>query len=366
MKIAVITIHSVLNFGAIFQAYATYSVLSDFGDTELINYQSNYLRKNHSLFRLRLSRRLLKETIIDTLIIFNKISQKIKFQKFQKKYISLTGKVSEKNFNIKKYDIYVCGSDQIWNPTIISGNKVINWKYFLDFAPNHARKISYASSLGNYRFDHEQETKVKKQLNSFQAISVRENDGKEYLDTLLDQQVEHVLDPTLLLTREDWVERLNLDIQTENENYILVYSISNSLLLKEAIDYFSKKMNLTVISINNGFRKFGAIDKQIRNAGPEDFLKLFLNAKFIITDSFHGVCFSINFKKQFVAISSGKISNRIQSILTLTSLTQQFAKNKKDFPYILEIKRGKYKQSSTALAIQRNKSLSYLKRALKS
>lgn len=364
MNIAVITIHSVINYGAVFQAYATYSVLSDFGDTELINYQNNHFKKIYAPFKLSLSRHLPKQLISNTLMLYYKLSKQKKFNLFQKKHIKFTKQVSDNQFNLKNYNYYVCGSDQIWNPRITNGNDNINPVYFLDFLPETAKKISYASSLGNYRYSPKQELEVKKKLIQFKSIAVREQDGQEYLNSILSTDVEQVLDPTLLLTRDDWISNLNLKTQTTPKKYILVYSVPRTPLIKEAIEFFSKKLQLPVIAIDGGLRKFGKVDKQIRNASPEDFLTLFLNASFIITDSFHGVCFSINFNKQFAAISSGQISNRMQNILNIVSLTTQLVENTDDLENIREISPQKYKNVSKELDKNREKSFSYLKRNL--
>ena len=149
----------------------------------------------------------------------------------------------------------------------------------------------------------------------------------------------------------------------KNEKYILVYSVPKSPLIKNAVDYFSKKLDLKVISIDQGLSPGAKVDKHIRDAGPLEYLELFLNAEFIITDSFHGTCFSINFGKQFVSVSPGIHSNRIESLLSLVGLKSRIIKNEQDFNSISED--IDFTNTHSRLLELQKESLSFLDTALK-
>lgn len=317
------TIHNALNYGALFQAYATQEVLSRYGKVDIINYQNKHIEKVYKTFNIRINHTFLKGFIRDLFLLKGKLSKKRKFKKFFNSRLNFTELTDFRKGSLKVYDLYVSGSDQIWNPLCTNGNSVVNEHYFLQFAPVGARKISYATSLGSFRFNVDQLEKAKTLLEPFDNLSIREKDGKEYLESLLGKEVEQVLDPTLLLSKSDWIKKLGLQKNKFNTDYILVYTVPRSDLLKKVVDYYSKK-DIKIIAVDSNIRKLGAVDKQIRDAGPEEFLNLFLNAKKIITDSFHGVCFSINFQKDFLAVSSGQQSNRMNNILELTGLEDRF------------------------------------------
>jgi len=222
------------------------------------------------------------------------------------------------------FDVYVSGSDQIWNPACVSSSGVLDDVYFSAFAPQGARKISYASSWGGYRFSDSQKRSLIGHLADFQAISVRESDARQYLDAAGVSDVQHVLDPTLLLTAAQWRDMaVEPGIATP---YLLVYSVPKASLLQTAIRYFAKQFGLRVVALDPGLYAGGAVNQHIRDAGVEEFLGLFANARFVVTDSFHGVCFSVLLNKPFAAVNPGVHANRVESLLARLGLEHRYVR----------------------------------------
>lgn len=360
MKIALITIHNANNYGAILQTFATYKILSRFGDVDIIDYENRHISISLDLIRLKFTIHGILGMGKDIFRLIPRYKAIKKFKTFSEKYFKMSKKINKDDIDFPNYDLYVCGSDQIWNPNCISDNSQIDEIYFLNFAPKDSKKISYASSLGNYRFTIEEQNKVSNLLNDFSFLSVREKDGKEHLESFLNKEIKHVLDPTLLLSKKEWIETFDLKENISDEKYILVYSVPKSKLIKDAIEYFSKKLNLPVIAVDQNLSMGTKVDKHIRDAGPIEYLNLFLNASFIITDSFHGTCFSINFQKQFVSIAPGIHSNRIESFLNTINLENRIIRNKDNFENIEEIGNKEYDESLNLLNNFRDNSLSYL------
>lgn len=328
MKIALITIHNVGNYGAVLQAFATKQILSRYGEVETINYFNPCLPGQLDLIRFEPSIHGIKIMIHDILRLKDRKKVVRKFKKFIESNMTLSKLVTRheiENGAINDYfDAYVCGSDQIWNPQLVSKDKELEPVYFLNFASKKAKKISYASSMGgHYRLKNSEKEKIRNLLTDFTAISVRESETQEMLSQLLEREVFHVLDPTLLLSKEEWFEALKIDknYRSQKEDFILVYRVAKDPLLRKVVESFVKKLgNKKVVVLDQAFRPFINGDIHIRDAGPIEFIELFSNASFVITNSFHGVCFSINFKKPFAPVWGGKGGNRIGSFLKLFDL----------------------------------------------
>ncbi|MBW6511780.1 MAG: polysaccharide pyruvyl transferase family protein [Desulfuromonadaceae bacterium] len=366
MKIALVTIHEANNYGAIFQTYATQIVLSMFGDVEIVNYKNRHISRSFDLIRFNLSFRGLLWAGRDVMRILPRKRVINKFKKFIDRNFKLTKVYSQKdilNNLLPKYDVYIAGSDQIWNPACISKNCTLDPVYFLDFVPENSRKISYSSSIGGYNYSESEKKQVKNFLQKYEAISVREKSTQTLLHKLMGKHIVHVLDPTLLLSKEEWLCVGNLHEGSKpNQKYILLFTVPKLPLIKQVVEFFSKKLGLNVISIEQGLTPGAKVDLHIRDAGPEEFLKLFAEAEFVITDSFHGTCFAINFCKPFVAVSSGKHINRIESLLNVVGLENKLILEKSSL-YDFDINID-YDAVHEKLFRSRDESLNFLKKLL--
>lgn len=318
LKIALITIHWANNYGASLQTFATVKALSKYGEVSVLDYRNTYINKGMTWIRLGYKPRDLLRMGKDLLRLLPRYRVIKKFEDFSYKHLNLTLPLQEsedfKNV-ANEFDIFITGSDQIWNPEIVSENNELDTHYFLDFV-HGKKKFSYASSIGAHIYTDMEKPIIKGLLGDFCSIAVREKDSSLYLSELLNKKVEHVLDPTLLYKKEQWLEFFNISEKKPDEPYILVYALKNSLLLKQTIEKLAKILKYRVITINQEPFTNYKCDKHIKDAGPDEFLELFANASFVVTNSFHGTCFAVNFNIPFVIASPQIGVIRIENFLS--------------------------------------------------
>lgn len=332
-KIGIITIVKANNYGAELQSYALQQKLNMLGyDAEIIDYlfyKNPLFRKTQKakpVFKFSLKKQIKEFAFIklqNLKNIFFRKNVKLRNKKFDLFHKENT-RFSETFFTIDKlydtelhYDVYISGSDQIWNPNLYSSLE----PYFLTFAPKDAKKISYASSFGISHLPNQYIEKYKRWLEGYKAISVRENTGVKIIEQL-GLKSEWVLDPTLLLTKGEWT-KIEKPINVPDK-YILVYELINSKFLEIFAAHMSNMMGYKVVRICKDV--FTPKNKNnfinIMDAGPAEFVYLFNHADYIITNSFHGSAFSINFNKNFyVVLPKHKDNNSRQiSLLELFKL----------------------------------------------
>lgn len=333
-RIGIITIWQVNNYGAELQAYALVKKINEFGHKcENIDFP---FYKNHS-FKLTKRgrtpfpigwRNTIKEFLLPKISTVLSLSHPIEnktrknnFERFYqitphsaKRFLSFDDLYSHKDF---KYDVYMVGSDQVWNPRSLATIE----PYFLTFAPKDAKKISYASSFGISDIPKECVEKFRNWLNSLDAISVREKNGVNLVERIASKHAIQVLDPVFLLDAEEWRKvAVCPDIK---EPYLLLYDLIKS---DETVDLAKKigktrKLKIVRLCRDVSIHKDNGI-QSIPDAGPMEFLGLFANASFVVTNSFHGTAFSLIFHKNFYSIIPNKMNNsgRIKSILELVDL----------------------------------------------
>src|SRR5690606_3732711 len=176
-------------------------------------------------------------------------------------------------------------------------------------------KLSYASSAGSYNFQGRHLKTLITSLKNFEAVSVRESSLRAQIQEYL-SNVEVVLDPTFLLNKEEWNNIFNLESpELAMENYVIIYTFDNDPLCYETAKRISQTIGSKVYSITSNFFKNSNVNVQLDSLSPIEFLKYIYNARFVITNSFHGVCFSINFKKDFLAIRKGNNPVRVENLL---------------------------------------------------
>ena len=224
------------------------------------------------------------------------------------------------------YETVLVGSDQLWTP----GGLPTNF-YNLMFVPEDVNKVSYATSFGVSNIPWYQETRTRRYLSRINYLSVRELRGAEIIAELTQRQAQVVADPTLLLTASEWETRIPAKKIVERP-YIFCYFLGENGAHREVALELSKKMGLPIVttpaldSFVKGDMSFG--DERRYDIGPDDFVNLIRNAKYVLTDSFHGTVFSILHHKQFMTFSrfaSGTQSrnSRIDSILRLAGLEER-------------------------------------------
>ncbi|MNJ37669.1 Polysaccharide pyruvyl transferase [compost metagenome] len=367
MKIALVTIHDSTNYGAVLQAYATQTILSRFGEVTIINYDNKYLSQQMKLLRFECTSHGLLKFAHDLLRLPFRMKQLGKFNTFFNKRMFLSKRMSAAllfDGAAEEFDVYVCGSDQIWNPQVVNEHGVIDDVYFLAFAPEGSKKISYASSIGHHQFIGGDKRIVANLLHDFSAISLREADGVTMISEILEEKnIKHVLDPTLLLSDSEWREIVTVKNSDKVEKYILVYTVPRSDLMRRAITYYKETLGIKVIGIDPMLKPIGPFDTHVRDAGPEDFVELFSNAEFVVTDSFHGVCFSVNFGKPFVLVSPGKRSNRMVSLFNLLGLNDRMVNSELEFERI-KLSNADLVDAQAKLSFYRSQSLTFIEGGL--
>lgn len=368
MKIDVITMHNVKNYGSVLQTYATQRILEKLNcEVEVIDYyRKDQVEANLVDNRINSSKIFSKNVFtkfIGRMLLTDSIKKQCsKFNKFLQKNINLTAlkyySNEELKQNLPEADIYCTGSDQVWNS---EWNKGIEKAFYLDFVPENKTRISYASSFGKTQLDENEKEITKELLSKYKYLSVREESAKKIINGLGIEQVEHVLDPTLMLNMKEW-EKLKVNIK-EKEKYILVYQLNtNNPKFDKYVKDLSKKKKMPAIRVSNvGYQrlKYG---KFINCPSIEEFLSYFINAEYIVTDSFHATAFAINFNKKFVCIFPDKFSTRLQSILDLINLQERKVV---DFDELNLIDKNiDYRKVNKIIENERNKSFDFLKKAV--
>ena len=309
MKIRIITIHGIPNFGSVFQSYALCKYLKSNGydDVELIDYNPEYF--NHKNFRAR----------IGEILNYGAYKRRTrKFRNFIEKNLPLTKQHFTKIDQLFKAkmsaDVYIAGGDQLWNVYHDSGNddafKLV-W--------TSGKKISYATSLGQTGFSKEQIEDLVRKIKDFSAISVRESSSITMLENSGLTSVQCV-DPVFLLEEQDYEEFI---VPIKHEKYVLVYLVSPSKLLDDCIKYLKNKYNLKII-LCSGFSKKCKCDIFLKDLGPDEILSYIKNADIVLSSSFHATIFSIIFEKQFFTILPDEHTNeRILDILNTFNLNHR-------------------------------------------
>lgn len=360
MKICIITIHFGVNHGSALQAYALSKYLTQLGyNVEVIDYIPKRYNAWHNIKKKKYP---LIIKFVYYLITSPKRNYKRKvFENFLEANIKLTKRyysAEDLTNNPPEADIYVAGSDQIWNKEY---NGEDEYSYFLTFVPKGKKRIAYAASFGRSKIEKIEQEEISPYLKEFRNISVREDTGLNILKECKINDGAVALDPTLLLDKEIWRElSSNLNI---NDKYLLIYVMDHKYeKLLEYGEILAKKLNLKIYVICFSKIMDKRIDSCFYNINPKDFLYLIDNASFVVTNSYHGVMFSINFERQFIAVSKGKYNTRIESILNLLNLKNRFFYDEFDKDKVKE--KINYKDVTDNLNRERNKSTEFLKNAI--
>lgn len=334
MEIKVITRHAPSNYGSLLQSIATIKVLNTLGhDCQIIDYIRDdekglggvltALKQKPSWYNNPFKRLLY--------ILVRYPEQKweeMQFEQMRKKFLNLTPRYSSLD-ELKeiKAHIFMTGSDQVWGPLL---NGSFDPAYFLSFVKNEKCKIAYAASFGRTDFSPNIIQQYQKLLNRYHAISVREDSAVKTLKDMGISSVHQVLDPTLLLTKEQW---LSMAKPNQNKgNYVLAYQIHNDKKFSTYAKQFATYVGMPLYRISPSLHQMLRGGQFVYLPSVAKFLSFINSAKYIVTDSFHGTCFSINFNKNFIEIlPNTKTGSRNQSILKLTGLEDRIVTNLNDF-----------------------------------
>lgn len=320
MKIGILTYHRAENYGALLQAYATMAYLRSMGhEVSFVDYWPQYHSDYFSLFPIRIyNKRNIKGRVAMLLrfVLWGipRYIRKYRLLAFIHKHLGLPQHPLYIGDNCKtnEYDLVVYGSDQIWRKQNLDGVGFDSW-YFGSDNVQSKRKVVYAGSMGAISLNSEDESYVLQQMNHFDSLSVREKDLQDFLFSKgIESQL--VCDPVFLLSKEEWFKVASPS--HNNKKYILFYNLLNS---QESVDFancLSHKTGLPIIEINKVLTPSRFISRRyVSCASVGRFLGLIKDAEYVVSNSFHGVAFSIIFEKRFYAVGMGERANRVLSLL---------------------------------------------------
>ena len=312
--IGIITFHRAANYGTVLQTYALQQALNNLSaKNEVIDYRCEHIEKLYSPVP-NISPIHLKHYLKEISQIGIKYKIRKRFDKFIEENICTSQPIDKAALKVasRKYDAVITGSDQVWH-LALTGEDLT---YALEFVDENVRKISYAASFGPATIQPKYLELLKPQLQRMDYISVREPSGAKTAEELVGRQATLDVDPTVLIAKEQW-EKMAEKSKCSYSDYIFVYTMQPSNILYDVAEELARREHLNIYSISmvENRRNIGINTK---GADVEDFLWMIKNARYVVTNSFHGILFSIRFHKNFYwAFQSGKhMSNPRFDMLT--------------------------------------------------
>ncbi len=343
----IITKHSAYNFGAMLQAYALQKTMQELGaDCKMIDLRqpkptTSWSWKSPGGIIRNVFYRLHKKELLEGFAHFEEFIEAYpKTRRYDSEWDLYT--------DIPEADIYLSGSDQVWNPLKISEAA------FLRFAPKDKIRASYAASLGISYMPQGGENLVEEYLAEFDKISVREETGKQVLERMTEQEINVHVDPTLLRTKEDW-EALAVPTSIKKP-YILCYILYRPQWLNKWLKKIHKQTKKDIVLISSDVYRNVYHNQMVRSAGPKEFLGLIQGADFVISSSFHGVALSIANEKPFYAIVNPDSPSRISNMLQTFALQNRIVTDKDE----LDFSAVDYMKVAPHRVREREKALGYL------
>jgi len=370
-KASVITILDCQNIGTYLQAYTLSEILKKQGiAVEYIDYR----RPQQSIWNFSVKKVMTDKSLSVIYRIFSAGYRlaihpiaKYRLRQFVKKNLNLT-QITYHSYNdlqkqIPLADIYITGSDQVWNSSYNNG---VDKSYFLDFAPANKKRISYAASIGLKSFPQEEMELTRELLLKYNHLSVRELSAVSLLNQIGVSNVTYVLDPTLLFTKENWENFALQDTFVKKESYLLIYSVEKNRknLINEYALKIAKQRNLKIYQVTAGWfsEKIPCCDRLFSFSSPQRFINLMLQADFILVSSFHGTVFSANLNKQFFSVCPKDFSSRIESFLELVQLENRLIYEENND--VLQIQDCNFDITNQILDAERKKSIEFIENAI--
>ena len=362
-KIGILTFHNAHNYGAVLQAYALKTKLNRMGhEASVLNYQNKYIAKT---YRKVLHIDFWKRDILPSR--WGKVIREVRdvfygLKEWQKQWKVFEDFIAEKLLDgdtkqlsleevaAKDCDVYVLGSDQIWARELTHG---MDPAYFGQFAPEK-KKISYAASVPNGSIPENEKPFFKQYLESLSHISVREEKLAQSLRDLTGREIDTVIDPTLLLEREDY-EPLLYKKPLKQGDYVFAYFVVENEMVSRCAKKAAELLGCELIELH--YKKTPVIcgKNMIFDAGPSEFLTYIRDAKMLVTNSFHGTVFSILFRKKFYSVY--KENGRIDNLLGFLGLQERHITEESQIQITREIDYG---QSDKGLQEYRQQSVDFL------
>lgn len=351
-KLAILTINDDGNLGNRLQNYATQETLKKYNvEVETIQNQKGIVGKGYIKIKKLVKKILIVKPKFKRYSNFVKFNKNIRYSKYHIDSNYIPNKLAT------AYDFYITGSDQVWNPNF---NRMSDID-FLKFAPKEKRS-SFSASFGISKIPEELKEYYKINLLEMQNLSVREDRGKEIIKELTGRtDVEVLIDPTMMLTAQEWDKVSKKPRKLKNNKYILNYFLGNlSEKRRKEIEQVANKNNCTVINLMDK-------NEPMYGSGPSEFLYLVKNAFMICTDSYHGSVFSIIYNKPFVIFDREdnivNMNSRLETLLSKFGLQERYSKDGKIPEKLLKCD---YAESYKILEMEKEKTNKYIEKILKS
>lgn len=323
----IVTYHNSYSYGACLQAYATQAALEKLGfNVCFVDYHNQYegdsLGKSAWSLLARGNLRGAVSTGLRNVLGYRRYNLKA----FDAHHTTVPKTTicsrSIDDFQDLESDLLVVGSDQMWNASISGG---LDPAFLLDFGRAN-RRISIATSMGNYSFSQKDAETVRRCLSRFTAISVRERHAKEQVDAIMGGDAFICLDPTLLLEADDWRDFAERPKGVGDERYLLVFTVDNHPERAWRVwNHHARELGIPIYRIANNLVPVSHVDRTLRGVTPQEFVWLVDHAAFVVTDSFHGTAFSLNLETPFTVIPNKHGNNvRMTELLSFVGLLDRF------------------------------------------
>ncbi len=350
------------NFGASLQAFSLQRAIRMLGsECKIIDTRSDEEIKGHIEYRKDIKGRILniftylnRKKILKGKESFNSFNYSCK-DRLRLPAIKGVPEVKKIEAMGQLADVYIVGSDQVFSPMMMSK------LYFLQFNTWKAKCISYAASIGISEIPKDKEKIMKKYLEKFDTVSVREESGKVALQPFINKEIQVHLDPTLLTEKENWEREEKEYAPLAGKKYILAYFLYRPADMNKQLRNIHKETGLPIILIDTSAFRNIYHQNIVLDAGPQEFLWLIHHAEMIITSSFHGTVMSIIYGKPFVVYNNPATPARIEQLLNLTGLQKHWIKNgtklkRSDF----DVSEREIETAYRLIEKEKEKSLNYL------
>ncbi len=340
MRIGVLTLPLHNNFGGILQAYALQKVLKDFGHNVVLIDKSRYVSlgpwyKRYPIYIKRGINRFIfgKNIIVKADVEQNRFLKTIaKYtEPFIEKHIRRVYTKDFSNIRERDFDVLIVGSDQVWRPQYFF-SKIEN--AYLEFAKEwRIKRIAYAASFGTeeWEYTEEQTNNNAALLTKFNVVSVRESSAVQLCNDNFGVKAEQVLDPTMLLCKEDYIELFKDYNAAQSDGNLFCYILDEGEEKKSIIDCVAKEKGLKPFYVNSRYEDLDAPLEERIQQPIEKWLRAFFDAEFVITDSFHACVFSIIFNKPFIVYGNRERGlARFNSLLSIFGLEERIVSTKEE------------------------------------
>lgn len=367
MKIGILTFHRADNYGAVLQTYALYSQCRAMGyNTEIIDYRCSAIENSYLPIKFPKLRKNMYRWSVDIVnylrFRYNWNEKAKKFSAFRKLFPMSPSyyDLSSKNNIETKYDCIITGSDQIWSIDILG--EANYWYCYKKETFSNVSVVSYAASVGSLPHFQERFCDFESVLSEYDALSVRETGVRAFLEEKLNRKIYTVLDPTLLVDRQLWLDLISKE-NNRDDRYLVYYDVAQNKLSRQIARDIARQRKYTVIKFNQ-IKSPVFNTKYLSDAGPIDFLNNIYGAECVVTSSFHATVFSILFQKNFVAVLHPITGERIKSFLSVLGLENRIIyENKRNVVEIMN-QPIDYASVELKLSMLRVSSINFLRNAL--